>query len=314
MKNLILLSLFVFVCLAGCTSANEETDMEFEPVNLIKEKLIIDHDSVHEGNFANEDITITNNSTLTINGGTMHNVKFDVKPNSHVSFNSLTKSVQLVNVDFNLNNARGLCVGQDNFTILYKNKPHVISKAGCYGSEDLPVNLIFFKSIKKGKDIELKWATATEENNDYFEVQRSQDMTNWETIERVKGAGNSNTRINYNYVDENVPSVSGVVYHRLKQVDFDGQSTFIGPVAVKMGSTEGEVTIYPNPVAFGKNLKVVSTYDHMKVRIFDVSGRTYYNETILSNLTSIPMNYGKGVLFVEVQNGAIKTTKKIIVH
>ncbi|ANQ52652.2 T9SS type A sorting domain-containing protein [Flammeovirga sp. MY04] len=311
MKNLILLSLFVFVSLAGCTSSNEENNLGFEAIessNLKKEFIF---DEVIDYDLIDADIKIRG-ANITFRGKNIINSKIQIKNDGSFTFDN--EEITIKGNLFQMNANGLICFTDKNITLKTDYETITHKSEWCYHKADLPVTMIFFKSSKQGNNIQLKWATATEENSDFFEVQRSFDMINWETIDRVKAAGNSNTRKDYSFLDDKIPEVSRVVYHRLKQVDLDGASMFYGPVAVKMGSTEEEVTIYPNPVAFGKNLKVVSTYDHMKVRIFDVSGRTYYNETILSNLTSIPMNYGKGVLFVEVQNGAVKTTKKIIVH
>ncbi|OHX64603.1 T9SS type A sorting domain-containing protein [Flammeovirga pacifica] len=311
MRNLPLLILCV-IFLQSCVS-NEEHLGDFVPIiNLESDYIIIKYDSVHPGNFANTRIKIINNSKLTFKGGDMDRVEFDIEAGSSLSLTH--NPVRLHNVKINLNNAKGLCTESNNARVIINDKTYDNVKRGCYGVEDLPVTIISFKSIKKGKNIELKWSTATEENNELFEIERSLDMMNWETVAQIKGAGNSNTKVNYQFLDEDVPSVSGVVYHRLKQIDFDQKWEYIGPVGVKMGSaSEENVVVYPNPISFGENLKVVSTYHHMNVKIFDSSGRTYFDETILSNLAQIPMNYGKGVLFVEVKNGTTSSTHKILV-
>ena len=61
----------------------------------------------------------------------------------------------------------------------------------------LPVELIEFTANRNGNDVMLNWITATEMNNDYFEIQRSLDGHNWETVFTVRGAGNSNNEVDY---------------------------------------------------------------------------------------------------------------------
>ena len=66
----------------------------------------------------------------------------------------------------------------------------------------------------------LSWATATETNNDHFEVERSSDAINFKTIKEIPGAMNSLETKKYVYVDSNPEP--GINYYRLKQVDLDG--------------------------------------------------------------------------------------------
>lgn len=95
----------------------------------------------------------------------------------------------------------------------------------------LPVTLLDFKAKDKEDYIELKWSTATEENNDYFVVQKSKDAEDFTNIAIVKGAGNSNIIQNYLHKDLDISNT--VIYYRLLQVDYDGRVTNLKTVAVK---------------------------------------------------------------------------------
>lgn len=85
----------------------------------------------------------------------------------------------------------------------------------------LAVELMDFKvnSYECNKNV-LTWATASETNNNYFNVERSVDGIVWLTIGTQVGAGNSSTILTYNYIDSN-PEAS-VNYYRLKQFDYNG--------------------------------------------------------------------------------------------
>ena len=92
-----------------------------------------------------------------------------------------------------------------------------VSNPTCY----LPIELIYFNGEQKScKQNVLTWATATEINNDHFEVERSSDAINFKTIKEIPGAMNSLETKKYVYVDSNPES--GINYYRLKQVDLDG--------------------------------------------------------------------------------------------
>ncbi|MBK9423627.1 MAG: hypothetical protein IPN54_05800 [Bacteroidetes bacterium] len=84
----------------------------------------------------------------------------------------------------------------------------------------LPVELLYFNAFKYNEQVKVEWVTATEINNDYYIVERSSDGTDFEMVEVVPGAGNSNFLINYFIFDKD--PFSGKSYYRLKQVDFDG--------------------------------------------------------------------------------------------
>ena len=91
------------------------------------------------------------------------------------------------------------------------------------GATPLPIQLISFTGEKSGIDNELKWTTASELNNDLFTIERTYDGETFETVGTQNGAGNSITSLDYFLTDYNVRPV--VNYYRLKQTDFDGQST-----------------------------------------------------------------------------------------
>jgi len=111
-------------------------------------------------------------------------------------------------------------------------------------SKPLPIELISFNATVQQAEVKLQWATASELNNDFFTIQRSQDAENWEDMVEVKGAGNSNERIDYETTD-GLPFL-GISYYRLKQTDFDGQYTYSEVRRVEV--TQGyQLKVSPNP-------------------------------------------------------------------
>ncbi|MCZ2392662.1 MAG: cadherin-like domain-containing protein, partial [Chitinophagales bacterium] len=136
----------------------------------------------------------------------------------------------------------------------------------------LPVELLYFDASSQGCSIILNWATASELNNDYFEVQRSQDAINWETIARVIGHGTTNDRNDYSQVDAS--SLSGTVYYRLRQVDYDGTSELHKVVAVQAPSCGSrKVIVYPNPTHHVLNVRIdYVNYNDLDIKIYDSKG------------------------------------------
>jgi hypothetical protein len=101
----------------------------------------------------------------------------------------------------------------------------------------------------------LEWTTASELNNDYFEVQHSFDGIAYEKIGQINGSGTTNEISDYSYTDSH--SNAGDNYYRLKQVDYDGASEFSPSISVFVEERfSNNYLIYPNPVN-GNDLSVV---------------------------------------------------------
>ena len=88
----------------------------------------------------------------------------------------------------------------------------------------LPVRWLDFSATHTVDGVRLKWSTAQEINNQKFEVERSDDGVNFETIHTTKGKGNSETTSYYSYTDSN--PLNGKAFYRIKQIDFDGNSDY----------------------------------------------------------------------------------------
>jgi hypothetical protein len=91
----------------------------------------------------------------------------------------------------------------------------------------------------------LDWTTASELNNDFFTIERSRNGTEWESLNTINGAGTSNRKIEYTSIDEK--PYQSVSYYRLKQTDYDKNSSYSPIVAIPIEEGENEVIIFPNP-------------------------------------------------------------------
>lgn len=115
------------------------------------------------------------------------------------------------------------------------------------GETGLPVELIIFEGTNTVNKIDLKWSTAVEINNDYFEILKSLDGENFKSIAKVNGHGTVNDVKHYSFSDYSVSS--GIYYYQLKQVDFNGESELHHIIMVPFNGGENRtVRIHPNPV------------------------------------------------------------------
>ena len=88
-----------------------------------------------------------------------------------------------------------------------------------FNAAPLPVELVFFTGQRSQNNVQLKWRTASEVNNNYFAVERSSDGILFQEIGIINGKGNSQSISDYGFTDYS--PVQGVLYYRLKQVDYD---------------------------------------------------------------------------------------------
>jgi hypothetical protein len=111
----------------------------------------------------------------------------------------------------------------------------------------LPIELISFEGRAIGNQNILYWTTASEINNNYFSLLRSNTGSNFEIIGNVNGAGTSTQSLNYSFIDSD--PFHGINYYQLQQTDFNGQTTFSKIIAVKKSSEViSNIIIAPNPV------------------------------------------------------------------
>ena len=125
-------------------------------------------------------------------------------------------------------------------------------------SEVLPIELLSFKAKLKNNVVELHWQTATETNNDYFVIERSVDGKVWESMDSIKGVGNSSNVLNYTNNDEN--PLSGTSYYRLKQVDFDKNFSY-SDIAVVNFEGFKIIDLFPNPSNGNINIVMKSSIE-----------------------------------------------------
>jgi hypothetical protein len=151
----------------------------------------------------------------------------------------------------------------------------------------LPIELIDFNATVSGKNVKIRWETASELNNLYFVVERSTNALLFDDIGTVMGAGNSNTYLKYSFTDT-VP-LNGVSYYRLTQVDYDGSSTSSNIISLArtndMDSTL-EFMVYPNPnngdVVKIESLRNYIASQEILVIVLDMNGKIYYSKVILT--------------------------------
>jgi hypothetical protein len=142
--------------------------------------------------------------------------------------------------------------------------------------DPMPVELLSFNAKEKDNDVILNWSTASEVNNDFFTVENSENGIDFNAIGAVEGAGNSNSVLDYNFVDENPYELT---YYRLKQTDYNGGFTYSQIVKVSFNeASDGDIFI----VAANGEIKVMTDATEsgqLQVNIYSLTGTLLYNNT-----------------------------------
>lgn len=168
----------------------------------------------------------------------------------------------------------------------------------------LPVEFLFFNGESTPDRNKLFWATASETNNDYFVVERSADGVNFYEIGRVDGAGYSTQRRDYAFDDLN--PISGIGYYRIKQVDFNGQSSYSDMITLTFQRGNMSVqAIRPNPTAGDVSIDFAATKDtEIHIVIMDVTGRIVVDEMRKVhegvNVITMGITEGAGVYSIKI--------------
>ncbi len=174
----------------------------------------------------------------------------------------------------------------------------------------LPVEFAAFDVAKTPDNHALlRWTTATESNNDFFEVQNAVDGTHWQYVARVPAKGNSTAAQHYTFVDSRPHP--GTSYYRLKQIDTDGQASYSMIKSVAFG-TSNPTTLFPNPVADVLHISKVST-DAASIAIFNARGQKMEDWVVRHQSTGVDVDVSRlpvGFYVVVVNGEHLKLVKQ----
>jgi hypothetical protein len=183
----------------------------------------------------------------------------------------------------------------------------------------LPVTLTKFSGRQSGGVNILEWATATEQNTAYFEVERSTDGSSYNAIGKVTAKGNSNSLVNYGFTDQQPNPL--VNYYRLKIVDLDGRAARSKVVVLRSDRSGNNITVSPNPVK--DQLQIV--WNNMpagdyKVELVSSNGqllKTFRSAVSSANQVMVlPREAGwkNGVYMVRITNGKDRHLIRIVLE
>lgn len=191
-------------------------------------------------------------------------------------------------------------------TITYSGFPKFSIVTVGASSVPLPVELLSFSGTCDENKTHLKWQTASEFNSSHFDLQRSRDGNEWQTIAQLPSAGISNEVLEYSFFDEDVQN--NTMYYRLNQVDLDGKETVYNPIKIACEGQGNLFLSYPNPG--GKNFQVILKDNRFEgnviLTIHDSNGSEALSKLIYVqdgiNIFPIESNLKSGIYLIRIQS------------
>jgi hypothetical protein len=184
----------------------------------------------------------------------------------------------------------------------------------------LPVELLSFEATAVNNEyIKLNWSTATEINNDGFEIQRSLDGVNFTKIGWANGMGNTSNKQDYLFND--FEAVAGVNYYRLKQIDFNGDFEYSPIVSATLKAANGfeMAELRPNPAREAVWVDVNATQQmHANIVILNHMGQPAIKtqELLQKGFNTVKVDVSRlpaGAYLYSMENNEMVVTKKFVV-
>ena len=177
----------------------------------------------------------------------------------------------------------------------------------------LPIRLVSFTSQCEATNITLKWATASETNNDFFTIERALDGVSFETVGKVAGAGNSSQTRHYSFTE--AKRINGRLYYRLKQTDFDGQFEYSTVILANCNEKRTEeFRFYPNPVTNELTIEAADHVNPVNFELINSRGEVMYKSRFVQKTTIETSLFVPGLHIIKVQSGSNLEFKKVIIQ
>ncbi len=162
----------------------------------------------------------------------------------------------------------------------------------------LPIELIEFTGTCLSNGVELNWSTASEENNDYFLVEKSFNGTDWELVAKITGSGTSGVVNKYVHID--YTNNNELTYYRLTQVDKNSSKEVFKAIDVNCKNVKDQMVLYPNPSSTELNilLDVTTSSNNNYIKVLNNVG-----QIVLETKVDVTKGVNTFVLPVDIMPG-----------
>ena len=178
----------------------------------------------------------------------------------------------------------------NNFVTAFSNRFFTLGSTD--GNNNLPIDLLSFEGECIDNKTHIEFVVASQVNNEYFTIERSENLFDWNEISHIPGGGTNNEEITYNFTD--LSPISGDNYYKLSQTDIDGTTKSFNPIVVNCDSRVDNYNVFPNPTTNIISIEFELEYyqgESIELLVRDLKG------TIIK---SIPVNLDRGYNFFNV--------------
>ena len=207
----------------------------------------------------------------------------------------------------------------------------IISEAMKALGSTVPVELTSFNAVAGTDGVTLKWETATETNNNGFQVERKTSNT-WQSVGFVKGNGTVSQFSKYSFKDDVSELNADKAVYRLKQIDLDGSFKYSKEVEITFVAGPKEYTLfqnYPNPFNPSTTIKYAIPFEsNVKISVYNITGQLIkvlvnseqptgnHEVTFSTNNNGVQLSSGIYFFTIEAQavggSGSFRQTKKMV--
>ncbi len=178
-----------------------------------------------------------------------------------------------------------------------------------YAATALPVELVNFDLVEKNNSNYLVWTSSSEEDFYAYQVERSEDLNHWTTLEEVYPIGGN--QLNTYQVEDK--DQRAVLYYRLKMTDLDGSFSY-SEILSYSKAIDTPIIIYPNPSTGIVNIKS-DQIQTGTVRIINLQGKVILISPFNNGQQEYDFsNLSKGMYYLELEDGSNKVVEKLFIH
>jgi hypothetical protein len=176
----------------------------------------------------------------------------------------------------------------------------------------LPVTLLTFDGALENNSTLLKWTTSSEQDTRNFEVQKSTDGANFQTIGTVAAAGNSSGNRSYSHRDLQVNEIN---YYRLKMNDIDGAFKYSNVVVIRNNAVTQQMRILNNPFTDQIQLRFTRQAKNLRLQLFNANGALVGEKQFTNAYEAnwqVPAGLSKGVYVMRAVVDGNVTTNRLL--
>jgi hypothetical protein len=202
--------------------------------------------------------------------------------------------------------------------------PGSSSLNSCSAFTTLPVKYGYIRGRQvNSNQVLVEWNSETENNNNYFIIQRSLDGYNFEDISKVNGSGTKASFSNYSYIDNN--HYTGMVFYRIKQVDYNNEFTLSDVVGVNcMINSLLSLSIFPNPSYLNNTMNLyiqgLKDSEEVLITIVDKMGASLFTKIYNSENNHLTLDLSKevsllkGIYYISASTKEKLLTEKLMIE